>query len=76
MLSDALRRALDAWPGSLRSLARAAGVAHSTLIRIRDKKFEGSKEMTEQVAKALEQAGSKCKRAAGELRRSLRGRQP
>jgi DNA-binding LacI/PurR family transcriptional regulator len=74
MLADALRRALDAWPGSLRSLARAAGVAHTTLVRIRDGKFEGSDEVSGKVATALEQAGAKCQRAAGQLRRSLKGR--
>jgi hypothetical protein len=71
MLADALRQALKAWPGSLRSLARAAGVAHSTLVRIRDGAFEGSPEITRVVANALDAAGTDCQRAARQLRRSL-----
>jgi DNA-binding LacI/PurR family transcriptional regulator len=74
MLANAICRAVDVWPGSLRSLARAAGVAHSTLVRVRKGKFEGSDEVGVKVAVALEQAGAKCRHAAGQLRRSLKGR--
>ena len=74
MFAEAIRQALEAWPGSLRSLAREAGVAHSTLVRIRDGEFEASPEVTQQIATALEVAGSRCQRAAQRLRRSLKRR--
>ena len=75
-IMDALYRALEAWPGSLRSLARAAGVAHSTLLRVRDGKFEPSDDVSNRIADALALAGSKCRRAADELRRAVARRQP
>lgn len=71
-----IEQALDAWPGSLRSLARAAGLAHTTLLRIQTGGIEASALVIGQIADALELASVDCRRAARQLRRSLARRKP
>ena len=66
---EAVAQALKAWPGSLRALARAAGVSHVTLLRLRAGE-RPSPETTTRLAEALEQAGQRCRQAAKTLRRA------
>ena len=61
--------ALKAWPGSVRALARAAGVSHVTLLRLQAGE-RPSTETTTRLAEALEQAGRRCQQAAKTLRRA------
>jgi transcriptional regulator with XRE-family HTH domain len=60
--------ALKAWPGSLRALARAAGVSHVTLLRLQAGD-RPSPETTARLAQTLEEAGQRCQDAAKTLRR-------
>jgi transcriptional regulator with XRE-family HTH domain len=62
-------QALKAWPGSLRALAREAGVSHVTLLRLRTGD-RPSAETSARLARALEQAGRRCQQAAATLRRT------
>lgn len=64
---EKVAQALKAWPGSLRALAREAGVSHVTLLRLRDGD-RPSAETTTRLARALEQAGQRCQQAAKRLR--------
>lgn len=61
---------LKAWPGSLRSLAREAGISHVTLLRLRDGEGNPSAETAVRLAQALEDTGRRCQRAAKALRRA------
>lgn len=58
--TKAVRRALDAWPGTMRGLAREAGVPLSTLSRV----GSGERDATVDVAAAV--AGA-CTSAADAL---------
>lgn len=60
--------AVRAWPGSLRALARAAGVSHVTLLRLQAGD-RPSPETAARLARALEEAGQRCQDAARILRR-------
>jgi hypothetical protein len=60
--------ALKAWPGSLRALARAAGLSHVTLVRLQAGD-RPSPETAARLAQALEEAGQRCRDAAKALRR-------
>ncbi len=66
---EEVAQALKAWPGSLRALARAAGVSHVTLLRLQAGN-RPSAETTTRLAEALEQAGRRCQQAAKTLRRA------
>ncbi len=72
-LSFALRYAMRQAPGSLRELARAAGVPHSTLVRIRSGKQLATEPVVEAVMGALRAWGGGCwgsyRHLKGELRR-------
>jgi hypothetical protein len=60
--------ALKAWPGSLRALARAAGISHVTLVRLQAGD-RPSPETAARLAQAFEEAGQRCQDAAKALRR-------
>lgn len=64
---DTIARALTAWPGSLRALAREAGISHVTLLRLRGGEA-ASAETASRVARALERTGRRCQAAAKALR--------
>jgi hypothetical protein len=66
---EKVAQALKAWPGSLRALAREAGVSHVTLLRLQAGD-RPSAETTTRLARALEQAGQRCQHAAKALRRA------
>ena len=74
MPREMILRALAAWPGSLRALAREMDVPDSTLVRIRAGALDASPEVAARLASALEAAGTECQRAARGLRRSLERR--
>lgn len=66
-----ITRALEAWPGSVRGLAREAGVSHVTILRMRDGEAP-SPETAARLARALEQTGRRCQQAAKALRGAAR----
>lgn len=70
-LQEAVRRALADAPGSLRALAREAGVPHSTLVRIRQGDRTPTRDVSEALAAALERWSGSCAEAADTLRQSL-----
>ncbi len=65
---EVFRRVLDEAPGSLRELARAASVNHSTLSRMRSGEVPLSANVVEAVATALEGWGATCADLARRLR--------
>jgi transcriptional regulator with XRE-family HTH domain len=65
-----MAQVFKAWPGSLRSLAREAGVSHVTLRRLRAGEGNPSAETAVRLARALEDTGRRCQRAAKVLRRA------
>jgi hypothetical protein len=75
---DSLRRvllnAIDDAPCSDRALAREAGLAHSTLIRIRAGTLHATPAVAAKVAAALERWGERCNTAAGRLHSEIRKR--
>jgi hypothetical protein len=71
-LSDAVRRAIRDAPCSLRSLARAASVPHSTLVHITKREREATPAVAEAVAQALDQWSTRCKQAAHRIRQAKR----
>ena len=73
-LTQAVRKALDAAPGSLRSVARAAGLSHTLLRMIRDGERSATPAVAKAVAKALEQWEKNCGQAAARLRRVTKER--
>lgn len=70
-LEEAVRKALDDLPGSLRALARKAGVSHSTLVRILNGERSATPEVVEALADALGRWAKRCSTAEGLLRTSL-----
>ncbi len=70
-LTQAARAAIEGAPGSLRSLARMAGVSHVLLIKIRDGKQRATPTVAAALAQALEQWATACFDAAGKLHRAL-----
>jgi len=69
-LRTALRRALAGAPCTLRELARAAGVAHSTLLRIQTGERPASPAVAARVAGALRTWGTRCTALADALERA------
>jgi hypothetical protein len=59
--------ALKAWPGSIRALARAAGVSHVTLLRLQAGD-RPSPETAARLAHAFEDACRRCQEAAKTFR--------
>jgi len=70
-LEEAVRRALGELPGSLRAIAREAGISHSLLIRIRNGDRAATREVAEALADALGRWADRCSSAEGLLRHSL-----
>lgn len=70
-LEDAVRAALELAPGSLRALAREAGLSEALLRRIRDGTRTATPETVGKVAGALERLRDRHDEAARVLRDSL-----
>jgi hypothetical protein len=70
-LEEAVLRALEEAPGSLRAIAREAKVPHSTLVRIRGGERGATAEVARALAGALHRWGSRCSSAERLLRHSL-----
>lgn len=68
---DAVRRALELFPGSLRALGREAGVSYRLLGMIRDGDRSATPQTVEVLAGALEQLRDRHDEAARVLRNSL-----
>ncbi len=71
-LTLAVQRALRAAPCSMRRLAVAAHVPHSTLVRIQSGERAATLAVAEAVSVALEQWGKDCTQAARQLRQATR----
>lgn len=67
-----LRRALARVPGTVRELARDAGVAHSTLVRIQTGERPASRAVVRRVARALRSWGGRCIKHANALDRACK----
>jgi transcriptional regulator with XRE-family HTH domain len=61
-----LSKVLDLWPGSLRSLAREAGVSHVTLLRLRAGEAVSADTM-KHLADAFDRAAEQCLLAKRDL---------
>ncbi len=70
-LTAAVRAALVAAPLPLRSLAREAGVAHTTLVRIRSGALNATPATAAAVAAALERHAADCLTPARRIRAAL-----
>jgi transcriptional regulator with XRE-family HTH domain len=70
-LTDAVRVAVQRAPGSLRTLARAARVPHSTLSQIMHGHREATEDVARKVAIALGRWSQDTRRAADRIRRTL-----
>lgn len=66
----AIRRALTDLPFSLRALARAADLPHSSLVRIRQGTLEPSAAVTAQLLTGLDRLGTHCQALAARIRAS------
>ncbi len=71
----ALKRALALAPGSLRAVAREAGVSHAILVMITEGERPATARVLGAVAAALERWGERCARAAAGLRQAQPRRQ-
>ncbi len=72
---NAVRRALELHPGSLRALAREAGLSHRLLVLIRGGERRATPATVEALAGALERMAGAQAEAARVLRDSLRARE-
>lgn len=70
-LGDAIRRVLAQAPGSIRELAKAAGVPHTTLWRIQQGERDATPEVARAVAKALGRWAKGCESAERTLLQAL-----
>lgn len=66
-LREAIRRVLEEAPGSIRALAREAGVDHSTLLKERDGKRSVPEHRAADLAAALRRWAERCERLADSL---------
>jgi hypothetical protein len=71
-LTAAVVQALWRAPGSLRALAREAGVPHTTLTQIRTGRLGASPVVAARLGRALARWGRRCGRAAERLQEELR----
>jgi predicted transcriptional regulator len=71
-LTDAVRKAIAAAPGSVNALATRAGVSQSLLARIQSGDRTVTPAVAAKVAKALELWSGECARAARGIRQALR----
>ncbi len=70
-LDDAVISAIQVWPGSRRSLARAAGVTHTILNGIVADSHRATPDTAKAVLAAFEQQASELTNAADRIRRAL-----
>jgi len=70
-LSEATREALAKAPCSIRKLADAAGIPHSTLVRIQQGVIGASPQVVSRLRDALLVWATECDEAAKELDREL-----
>ena len=73
-LDAALRRAIANAPGSIRDLAKEAGVSHVFLWAIVHGRERATPRVARLVAAALERRGKRCVVEAARVRAALRGR--
>lgn len=73
---EVLRRAMDEVPGSIRELARESGLAHVTLIQVRDGERNLSPERWADVVAALRHWEKRCGRLADALEDAALGDAP
>lgn len=66
-LRETLRRVLEEAPGSIRALAREAGVDHSTLLKERDGKRSVPDGRARELAAALRRWSERCSELADRL---------
>jgi hypothetical protein len=72
---DAVRQALDSFPGSIRTLAAAAGVSEGLLRAIRDGRRVATPRVVGMIAEAMEEMAERQSNAARILRDSLQGKE-
>ena len=70
-LSLVLNDAITRTPGSVRALAREAGVPHTSLVRVRSGAIDASPALVARVAAALERWGELCKRHSFRLEQEV-----
>lgn len=73
-LARETRAAIAAAPCRLTALARAAGLSHTTLVKIRRGTLLASPVIARKLARVLEHWGATCQRAGERLRRATRER--
>jgi len=73
-LTAAVARAIEAAPGTLRALGRAAGLSHVQLLRLTRGERTATPDVAGRIAKALEAWGAECARAAAGIRRAAQTR--
>ncbi len=67
----ALGRAMEEAPGSVRELARAAGLDHAALVRVRDGEYNLTPARVRSVIAVLRAWSSRCADLADELEAAL-----
>lgn len=67
----AVSRALEAYPGTLRGLAREASVDHSLLVRIRSGERAPTADTVHALLGAFEKCRARCEEAEAALRAAL-----
>lgn len=70
-LSEAVAKAVERTPTSIRALAREAGVPHVSLLQVRDGDLGASPELAKAVAEALEGWSGELSELAGGIREEL-----
>lgn len=76
ILETALRQAIRKAPGSMRALAREAGVSHVMLTGIVSGRERASERVALKVARALERLAARCSGEAAAVRAALKSRSP
>ena len=71
-LNDRLREAVEQAPGSVRSLARAAGISPAILRHVSSGLRAATPDVADSVAAALEQWGVRCVKLAAKVRKAAR----
>jgi transcriptional regulator with XRE-family HTH domain len=71
-LTKTVARAIEKAPCSLRALAREAGVAPSTLTRIRTGELEPTVELADRIARALDSLARQAREQSGRCARLAR----
>lgn len=68
---EAISRALEAYPGTLRGLAREAGLDHSVLVRIRSGERAPTADTVHGLLSAFGKCRARCEEAEAALRAAL-----